>query len=279
MLITFLQFYWGVRVSFCTGIPQRVKLTQLVADVLPAFVKALTSRQERIWWADLESNHDIIARFRHSARQPLCDWLAALPDDVNKFIIGLVRQILMTLEDTGLSPTGEEFLVAWPCDGIVNRCFRIPLDEHNKWTVMLADSDDCATFAYATNTCLEAGDTHRCRGPDPEWRDRISLLETAVLCPASKMPSAQWSLAAEQTYFFHKLDNNLFWVKARVIPAGAKGVRTAALVRLVSRQSIPLDVRQRLLFNEERRRQRRLREKDLASVPAKIVTVLASTTG
>jgi hypothetical protein len=59
------------------------------------------------------------------------------------------------LEDIGISPDGTEFLVAWPYDGIVNQCFRIPLGEDNKWAPMLADSDDCATFAYISNDCLE----------------------------------------------------------------------------------------------------------------------------
>lgn len=41
MLVSFLDYYWGVRVSFCTSVAQRVPLRGLVADLLPAFAKSL----------------------------------------------------------------------------------------------------------------------------------------------------------------------------------------------------------------------------------------------
>ncbi|XP_044717449.1 WD repeat-containing [Hirsutella rhossiliensis] len=268
MLVPFLDFYWGVRVSFCTGVAQRVLLRQLVADLLPAFAKSLTSKQMKAWWAELESENRILGIF-HDRQQPLSDWLCSLSEDHYRFVLGLIRLVLGTLQDTGLSPEGGHFVVAWPQDGVVNRCFRMSLDEHNKWTPMLADSDDCATFAYMSNVCLEAG-AIVCRGPNPTWQDRICLLETAVLCPTSAEP---WTLCHEQTYFFHKLDNNLFWVKAQ--RDAAREALPVSLMRLISVQSLPQDIRYRLLFKEEQKRQRRLREKDLQSVPAELVLILS----
>lgn len=299
-LISFLQFYFGVRVSFCTGVAQRVRLSQLVADLLPSFSSALTNGRERGWLAELESEeNDIVDRFR-GAHDALLAWIASLSGDLYRFVTTLVRWILTTLADTGLNPgNGTEFVVAWPHrNGIVTKGFRIPLNEGNKWAAMLADSDDCATFAYVTSTCLVAtggqssssssSSSSLCRGPMPIWIDTITLLETAVFCPASKTPSS-WSLTAEQAYFFQKLDNNLFWVKARVIPpqgtssssssnstlggAGA-GKDGSVLVRLVSSKSIPQDFRQRFLVREGRKKERRLREKDLESVWSRAVVVL-----
>jgi hypothetical protein len=102
----------------------------------------------------------------------------------------LVQQILAALQDTGLRPDGSHFLVAWPREGIVNRGFRIHLDsDANKWAAMLADSEDCATFAYIHNTFLEASSSFTCRGPNPEWQGRLNLLETAVLSHASSVKS------------------------------------------------------------------------------------------
>ena len=299
-LISFLQFFFGVRVSFCTGVAQRVRLSQLVADLLPSFASALTNGRERGWLAELESEeHDIVGRFR-GAHDALLAWIASLSGDLYHFVTTLVRWILTTLADTGLSPgNGTEFVVAWPHKkGIVSKGFRIPLNEGNKWAAMLADSDDCATFAYVTSTCLVAtggqspsSSSSVCRGPMPIWTDTITLLETAVFCPASKTPSS-WSLTAEQAYFFQKLDNNLFWVKARVIPpqgssittsgtssnstvgGGAAGKDGSVLVRLVSSKSIPQDFRQRFLVREGRKKERRLREKDLESVWSRAVVVL-----
>ncbi|CAH0045292.1 unnamed protein product [Clonostachys solani] len=268
LLVPFLSFYWGVRVSYCTGVAQRVSLRQLVADLLPAFSKTHTSMEAKKNWQELVSQYHIIETFQTSkSAQEFSDWLSNLPDQLYKFVLGLIRQILGTLADTGLSPDGTQFLVAWPYNGVVNRCFHIPLSSYNAWAPILADSDDCATFAYMTNTCLQSG-AMTCRGPNPNWDNRLYMLETAVLCPAS---TGAWSLRHERTYFFHKLDNNLYWVKAH--REGTQSSAPASLVRLVSARSIPHDIRQRLIFKEDRKKEKRLREKDLASVPAEVVCV------
>jgi hypothetical protein len=55
-LISALDFYWDVRLSFCTGVAQRLPLRSLVADLHPAFVY----KSEKHWWRDLENNHRAI---------------------------------------------------------------------------------------------------------------------------------------------------------------------------------------------------------------------------
>jgi hypothetical protein len=105
-LISFLQFYFGVRVSFCTGVAQRVRLSQLVADLLPSFASALTNGREKGWPAELESEeNDIIPRFR-GAHDVLLAWIASLSGDLYRFVTTLVRRILTTLADTGLTRIG-----------------------------------------------------------------------------------------------------------------------------------------------------------------------------
>lgn len=271
-LLSLMDFYWGVRVSFCTGVAQRVMLRELVAELLPAFAQSFTSKKYKEYWEALRNDHDVFGAFQgtNANTSSVRDWLGTLPEERHQFIHTLVRQILSTLKDTGLSPDGKYFSVAWPWDGTTNRCFQVPLDDYTKWMPMLADSDDCATFAYISNACLEAG-PYSCRGPNPSWQNRIYLLETSVLCPASTGP---WELCHEQTYFFRKLDNNLFWVKAQKDLGNS--LVPATLVRLIFKDSFPRDVRQRLLFREERRLRRRLREKDLSLVTAEIVSVLST---
>ncbi|KAH7308500.1 hypothetical protein B0I35DRAFT_442073 [Stachybotrys elegans] len=262
LLVPFLEFHWGVRVSFCTGVAQRVPLRQLVADLLPAFSACLTSPTTKLLWMSLESRQ-VLEQFR--SQDSLSSWLSGLPEEMYRFVLVLIRQILETLRDTGLSPDRRYFSVAWPCNGVVNRCLRMSLEDC-KWTPMLADSDDCATFAYVSDKCLEAKEKS-CQGPNPKWQGQIHLLETAVLSPASSGP---WTLCHEQTYFFQKLDNTLFWVKARKDTSGM----LPALVRLLSIESLPRDVIRRLLFTDEKKRQRRLRERDLSCVVAETVAVL-----
>ncbi|KPM41876.1 hypothetical protein AK830_g4722 [Neonectria ditissima] len=271
MSSSFLEFYWGVRVSFCTGVAQRVLLRELVADLLPAFAECSSSQTHKSWWDKLSGpEHQIIERFKGTVlpEVSLSDWLENLPKDLRKFVRALIKHIFDTLKDTGLSPDGRYFSVAWPQRGFVTRGFRVSVNEHNRWMPMLADSADCATFAYISNNCLEVGD-FKCRGPNPSWQDRVHLLETAVHCPVS---TGSWGLQPEQAYFFHKVDNELFWVKAR--RDAAAGTLPVALVRTISIRSLPSDVIRRLLFTGGRRMQRLLRERDLTWVTAENVYVL-----
>ncbi|KAJ3456804.1 hypothetical protein MRS44_016827 [Fusarium solani] len=271
MSSSFLEFYWGIRVSFCTGVAQRVLLRELVADLLPAFAGCHPNQAARTLWATLVGpEYQIVQRLQGLVphQVPLSVWLENLPGDLKKFVRVLIRHILGTLKDTGLSPDGKHFSVAWPQSGFVNRCFRISVSEHNRWMPMLADSADCATFAYISNTCLEVGN-FKCRGPNPPWQGRVHLLETSVHCPAS---CGSWALQPEQAYFFQKVDNTLFWVKARRDVTA--GILPVVLVRDVSIRSLPRDVIARLLFTSEKRMQRWLREKDLTWVIAESVSIL-----
>ncbi|GAB1311784.1 hypothetical protein MFIFM68171_01994 [Madurella fahalii] len=274
MLVPFLDSYWGVKVSYCTGVAQRVQLRDLVADLLPAFARTLTNHTEVELWEQLSCVHGAIEAFRTTTtnQTTLHEWLRSLPDELHHLILFLVRQIFHTLKHTGLSPDGAYFSVAWPHNGIVNRCFRIPLDHHSKWMPILADSDDCATFAYIVAAqCLEVG-RFTCRGPNPIWQNKIHLLETAVLCPAqSSDNTGSWTLSDGQSYFFRKLDDNLFWVRAQRDAGNAAA--PAKLVRLIFIESLPLDVRHRLLSKEETKWERRLREKDLSITKAEVVSV------
>ena len=233
-LVGYLDSYWGLQISFCTGVAQRVMLRELVADVLPAFMKARTRVNDQRQWADLQNNAIIEALAgRNPNAQSLIDWLCHLPKDLNVFFYSQVHAILEKLGPTGMGPTGKYFSIAWPFEGIVHRCLQVPVDGYNKWTEMLADSHDCATFAYISNKCLQT-DLRRCRGPNPTWEDRIHLLETAMICPTGPQ---NWSLCHERKYYFQKLDDNLFWVKAQK-DIGKKDA-PARLVRLISIKSFP----------------------------------------
>ncbi|KAF4461265.1 WD repeat-containing [Fusarium albosuccineum] len=269
--LSFLEFYWGIRVSFCTGVAQRVLLRELVADVLPAFAECYPNQVTKSLWAELLSlTHNIIHRFKAtvSHQVPLSAWVENLREDLRAFVRMLIRHILCTLKDTGLSPDGKHFAVSWPQSGFVNRCLRVSVNEHNRWMPMLADSVDCATFAYTSNTCLEVG-SFKCRGPNPSWQGRVHILETAVHCPANR---GSWALQPEQAYFFQKVNNTLFWVKARM--DAAEGTLPVALIRDISIRTLPRDVVARLLFSGDRRMQRWVRERDLTCVAAENVSVL-----
>jgi hypothetical protein len=267
LLVRFLEKLWGVQVSFCTGVARRVPLRELVADVLPAFECTCNFREKEIW-NDIKENHKITSALRNGHLESFQDWFANLPEQLRHIVSRMVRRILETLEPTGLDPSGRYFSIAWPVAGHIDRCFRIRLESYNSWAAMLADSHDCATFAYVSPNCLETCDI-KCRGPNPCWNNKLYLLETAVFCPAP-CRTQTWELRHAETYYFEKLDTML-WFKVQK----ERGAEQATLVKLVSAMSIPQKFRQSLRLREEKKQRARLKERDCLIVNAELVSVLS----
>ncbi|KAJ9623882.1 hypothetical protein H2203_005327 [Taxawa tesnikishii (nom. ined.)] len=66
MSLSFLESYWGIQVSLCTGIAQRVPLRELIADVMEAFIG--DRAQKPLKWDSLLQTHGILDRFRPQSR-------------------------------------------------------------------------------------------------------------------------------------------------------------------------------------------------------------------
>jgi len=142
MLLPFLEKIWGLQVSFCTTVARRVPLRELIADVLPIFAKTLILQPDL--WEDLRTNHGITDAFGNDG---LRDWLNKLGSERQRYVLKLVRRILEILQNTGVDREGKCLTIAWPKEGDVQRCFKIPCEKQSFWARMLADSEDCATFA------------------------------------------------------------------------------------------------------------------------------------
>jgi hypothetical protein len=88
--------------------------------------------------------------------------------------------MLEVLKDTGVDKNGEELVVAWIRKESPYSCLRLRCEKANLWTRILADSEDCATFACVTSLCLEMR-KHKCRGLKiAPWHNVSGLLHTAV---------------------------------------------------------------------------------------------------
>jgi hypothetical protein len=185
-----------------------------------------------------------------------------MSEELQQFVCKLVSRILRRLQGTGLSPNGRYFSVAWPRDFYDTRCIQVPVHGASRWTPILADSDDCATFAYISNACLQSAGI-KCRGqPEPSWQGEIFQLETAVICPENK---GRFTVQHEKAYCFHKLDD-LFWVKAQRLDENAQ----VMLVRLSSMESLPRNMGRRLAVLEEWNRKKRLQEKNCSSISDRV---------
>ena len=252
-LIPFLDNLWGVQVSFCTRIARRVPLREMVADMLPVFAMATISSQDEIrFWEELKKIHNIIGAFQH---ENIREWLITLPPQLHQQVLKIVRKIFNVLQYTGLDRAGKYLLIAWPHERDTFRCFKVPCKEESSWAGILADSEDCATFAYISTKCFETARI-KCSGSNPTWKDTIPLLETAVVLHSTSPTALTAALQHNETYFFKKL-NNLFFVKAQ------RSDMTGTANLITFRSISPPDIQRRLFvrFREVQKRRVRLREK------------------
>ncbi|KAF2146334.1 uncharacterized protein K452DRAFT_109119 [Aplosporella prunicola CBS 121167] len=139
----FLQEFWGLQVSFCTGISQRVRLRVLIANVMLPWIQCQLSIPPE--WDNLAAA-DIIEAFKND-KTDLQQWLTERTREQQHATIRIIQGILDDMKHTGIDSNGD-FVVAWirPEKGL--KCFRIPCEGKTIWAKMLADSEDSATFAY-----------------------------------------------------------------------------------------------------------------------------------
>lgn len=262
-LIQYIDDYWGVQVSYCTGVSRRVLLRTLLADLLPSFSKGSGSEMNCF-----ESK----LRDETLRTTELASWLEELREDQKDLcetIFTTIRRILNTLRPTGLDPTGRYFCVAWPRKGDISRCFKFPLEGQGSWAKILEDSPDCATFAYITMNCLETDDIKCSKSPKP-CHEHVYLLETAVTSTARETPSHLWTLQRGGIYFFSKMDSTI-WVRAE----RGHAERPMSLAELTAVKSIPHSLWQRLFLSEKKKQRERIRERPIFGAQGERVLVFS----
>jgi hypothetical protein len=137
-------------------VSRRLPLRVLLADVIPTVLNSPSP----LAWSTLK-HHGIIQAFEGDN---LKHWLDSLYElqDANK-LIGLVKRIVyyvfLILRDTGIDRTGKKFRIACLRDqdsgSPIKMCLEIPCGKGNLLARILADSKDCATFAYMTSLSRE----------------------------------------------------------------------------------------------------------------------------
>lgn len=258
-LLPFLQSNWGLQVSCCTGIGRRVSLCELIADVMPAFVDSLFPIPKL--WESLKQDHNIIQAFQSNDLQ---QWLGNLDDECQQLVAVIIRYILSVLTYTGVDSKGENFRIAWVRKNKPFQCFKLSCQKKNYWARILADSGDCATFAYVTSKCLETVSL-KCRGSIAMWHNESILLETAVCRHISdqtvpNFSSTPWILKHKDRYSMGKLNSPLLVtvdrenlnINPRLLVNPSK-IPTAVAIRLSSKRFFkPLQPLQRLRERQSR---------------------------
>ncbi|KAF5633852.1 WD repeat-containing protein [Fusarium tjaetaba] len=149
--ITDLEGPSAVQVSFCTGIARRVRLRELLADVLPAYVADLATKP-RLW--EKLQGCDILEILR---QEDFRAHYQRLDRELQAEFEALAIAVLFLLQDTGVDRKGENFVVGCIPQGLAVQCFKIPIEKESFWARILADSEDVATFAYVATRPLVDG--------------------------------------------------------------------------------------------------------------------------
>jgi hypothetical protein len=265
-----LESLFGVQVSVCTGIARRVRLRDLLADVLPAYVAGLVTKPTL--WASLAKVHNLFDALQ--GPDDLGNWLTSLDHAHQTAFERLASAVLHLLRDTGIDRKCENFVVACIQPDMPFQCFKIPCTKENYWARMLADSENTATFAYVTTRCLETDQMH-CTGQGAAWKNSAALLWTTVSCyeeqrlavdqgPKSKDP---WRLKHADAYLIGRPD------AALSVQVDRPDARDEPRL-LVSLSTIPSEYLYRFFRKGKTGKPRRLREMKCFDRAAESVVVL-----
>ncbi|KAK8218528.1 hypothetical protein IWZ01DRAFT_493227 [Phyllosticta capitalensis] len=262
--IGFLESFWGLQISICTGVARRVRMREVIADMLPNYVARGLETPDP--WFEAEKD-EIVGAFRDEENTiNLRDWLRKTKKEHRDFLLGAARGIVDLLKSTGID--SEDCLAIACIMPEETRCLRIKCEHESYWAKMLADSETCATFAYFTRKCLET-DTIECSGPSASWPS-TSILSTAVSLHQksdhAKLVSSQLVLQNGEKYFIGK---HRFRLQVTVEQRPAD--HTRLLLSESKLRSVPNDVWRRFVPREAKRR---LRERQGRTSTAKPVLVL-----
>lgn len=284
-LMDFLEQSWGLQVSFCTSVARRVSLRELVTDLLPIFVNPL----EQDIWQELVSDHNVIQAFTQGN---IFAWLRTLSPSLQQYVLSLVRAILDQLQYTGLDRQKNTLVIAWPQKNDLGRGVKIPCKAETCWAQVIADAEDCATFAYVTSRCLETNHV-KCQGSLRAWQNASKMLVTemspsglngqplvAASATITAIPLAsvtatitaktQWELEDQKVYYIKKLDSLL---RVKVERPCSTSNDVAHLVVMTSH--VPQGLWKRLLLRGEEKRNHWIRERQAIGDRAELVVVRA----
>ena len=194
-----LNHTWGLQVSLCTGIARRVRLRDLLADLLPKFIDP--TKQEL--WQRLKTKK-VTEAFENG---DFTEWLQQLDVDLQCYLLALVRSILEFLKETGFDHQKNHLVVAWPVKEDLQRCLRIPCEQQSQWASILSDSTECATFAYVTTKCL-IYDSVNCQNAS-SWGNSSKLLATAISCADSLRDGSHYWIKTFQSMLFVQVEMRL----------------------------------------------------------------------
>ncbi|KAK7550640.1 hypothetical protein IWX50DRAFT_614005 [Phyllosticta citricarpa] len=261
---TFLDSFWGLQVSFCTGVAKRVRMRELIADMLSVYVAR--GRPRPSWFQHEKTK--IIDAFRDEENKiNLEQWLAQRPQNHQDYLWDAMREIIDLLKITGIDKSGA-LSIALVIPDRQAQCLRVECERESYWAKVLTDSSYCATFAYFTSTCLET-EQIKCTGPTASWPLKTPVLSTAVSLHQKEkrpVPVTKLEFQKDDLHFIGKSKLRL-QVKVEKMPKNDG-------VRLLLLRNKPLTIPSHISRRMGSKGPKRLREKTDGNAPAHPVLTL-----
>jgi hypothetical protein len=146
--LDFLDQLWGLLVSVCTGVAQRVVLREVLAEVMLPMTDGWI--ENPLTWQTLISTATNGGLIEALKRPSLRGWAKALERDLQHALRLSIEYTLHKISWTGLNDAGE-LVVACTQYGNSDACIHV---DRTGLAFILKDTEHSATFACLTNTCF-----------------------------------------------------------------------------------------------------------------------------
>lgn len=186
--LDFLDKPWGLLVSVCTGVAQRVALREVVAEVMLPITDGWIEKPKH--WKTLLSTGEGL--FEELKKPQFRDWAKNLDHDLQDALRLFLEYVLHKVCWTGVNSAGS-LVVACPQFGDSGSCVHIPCRESRALTWIFKDTERSATFACLANTCFDdVPNVAKCQNiAHPQWQNRVPALITSV-CQFRWLGADKW---------------------------------------------------------------------------------------
>ncbi|KAM3476223.1 hypothetical protein MY8738_007024 [Beauveria namnaoensis] len=185
-VMSLLDYRSAVQVSYCTGICQRVRFRDMVADLLCEFrPERVHSVADATAWRQLLAT-DIVGRLKG-------DGDVILDDPVHQELLKVkVKDMYGYLFHSGINDDGT-LRVAWPSLGDRHAYCPVHCSGTNAWTNLLSESTHISSYAYMAPQCLQADRGSPCQGG---WEPATGLSQVRAFATRVQCVNAVKCVAA-----------------------------------------------------------------------------------
>lgn len=184
--LDFLNKPWGLLVSLCTGVAQRVALREVVAEVILPMMDAWMGKTVE-WQALISTGDGLLMELKKPTFRA---WVSTLKNNEQHALDRIVGHVLRKICWTGINDSAKLVVSCTTFDDS-DGCVHIPMKDRRAFACILTDTERSATFACLTNMCFEVHPPI-CQGlPATRWQNQIHTIDTSV-CQYQWLGADDW---------------------------------------------------------------------------------------